>query len=236
MLPPATTIEPQVPESLRQQFDGPHTDVWLIANNLKLRNFPLERLPLSPDSLLVQFNRARFYARLAEVDCRKDFCFVAVEDSYHGFERGLPAIALDDQRQRALRLALIGGDGAAHRQALSDAFPQAELMIVPRDSIAMRGYPRALTASSGFVVLQIHHAIESARAAAGLPRRPVHLIGFTGFGRSAWRGHDWWAEQQWLQAAPVTLHAGDARDSFHRLRACRWWLHHRLALSKGRKS
>jgi hypothetical protein len=43
---PTSAISPQIPENLRSAFDGPHSDVWLIANNSKLRHFAFEDLPL----------------------------------------------------------------------------------------------------------------------------------------------------------------------------------------------
>mgnify|MGYP000625059577 CR=1 FL=1 len=226
-------LDPQVPEALSRRFDGPHSDVWLIANNLKLRRFPLRDLPLTADSLLIQFNRARFFESFAGLDCHKDFVFAGKPGGYHGFEQGVPAQPLQRQAFRSLRLTLIGSDGEASPEALAAAVPDAAVREVPRAAMRLRGYPTGLVASSGFVVLQIHAALEAARARAGQARRPIHLVGFTGFARAAWHGHDWWAEQRWLREAPVTLHARDARDSLHALRGLRWWLHHLKASRRG---
>jgi hypothetical protein len=226
-----------VPDSLRRRFDGPHSDVWLIANNPKLRRFALEELALGPDSLLVQFNGARFFDRLAARDCLKDFLFVGRRESYHGFAGvGAPGTPLSDQALRRLRIGLIGGTPEPHLPALQHAFPEADWVHVPTGSLVMRGYPARLTASSGFVVLQIHLAIEQARAATGLAPRPIHLVGFTGFARRAWPGHDWWAEQKALRSAAVIRHGEEMREGLHALRAVRWWVHHCLALRHGRKA
>lgn len=226
-------LDPQVPEALWRCFDGPHSDVWLIANNLKLRRYPLQDLPLTPDSLLIQFNRARFFESFAGRDCHKDFVFAGKPGGYHGFERGVPAQPLERQAFRSLRLTLIGSDGEASPDALAAAVPDATVRKVPRASVRLRGYPNGLVASSGFVVLQIHAALEAARARAGQARRPIHLVGFTGFARAAWRGHDWWGEQRWLRQAVLTHHARGARDSFHSFRGLRWWLHHWMARRSG---
>jgi len=233
----AAAICAEVPESLRRPFDGPHSDIWLIANNPKLRHFALEDLPLGPDSLLVQFNGARFFDRLAGCDCFKDFLFMGRRDSYHGFVGvGTPRAPLLDRRRRRLRIGLIGGTPEPHLPALQQGFPGAGWLHVPTGTLIMRGYPARLTASSGFVVLQIHLAIEQARAAAGLAPRPIHLVGFTGFARGAWPGHDWWTEQIALRKAPVIRHAANARERLHALRALRWWAHHCWALRHGRKN
>ncbi len=233
--PPA--LSARVPDAVRHRFDGPHDAVWLVANNPRLAHFALEELPLTPASLLVQFNGALWFERLAGLDCRKDFIFNAHAGGYHGFAAvGEPARHLAGQRHQVLRVGLYGGEPEPHRAALQASLPGAGCLDTPYGIVVMRGYPRRLVASVGFVLLQVHLAIEADRMAAGLDRRPVHLVGFTGYGPKAWSGHDWWAEQQALSAAPVTRHAMDARASAHGLRAARWWLHHRWALRHGRKA
>lgn len=229
-------LDPQVPEALWRRFDGPHADVWLIANNLKLRRYPLQDLPLTPDSLLVQFNRARFFDTFAGVACHKNFVFAGRPGGYHGFEKGVPVQPLAAQSFRSLMVTLIGGEADRHQAGLAAALPEAAVQQVPRSSLSMRGYPNGLVASSGFVATLIHVAIEAARTAQGLPPRAIHLVGFTGFARAAWRGHDWWGEQRWLRQAAVTHHARGARDSFHALRGLRWWLHHWMARRRGVRS
>lgn len=230
-------LEPRVPAAVLGRFEGPHDAVWLVANNPRLLDWPLRELPIGRDGLLVQFNRALCFERFADLDCHKDFLFTAVPGGYHGLAgTGEPERDLAAQRRRRLRVGFLGGEPEAHEQRLAQRLSVDGWLSTPFGTVVMRGYPRRLVASSGFVVAQAHLALEASREARGLPRRPVHLVGFTGYGPSAWRGHDWWGEQQALRRGPGRLHAMAARAPLHRLRALRWWLHHGLALRHGRKA
>jgi len=208
--------------------------VILLANNPALEPAQVAALAPGSDDLLVQFNRLSFFELFRAHACHKLHVFTRRQETHFGFDAtGRPALPLLEEAA-ASRALLFTSLDLVYLQPFIAALPAGNeaFHLAGKRAIAP-WYPRLgpdrpqMTPSTGFAALLLILAAREARRRAGGRVSRVQLVGFTGFARRAWRGHDWWLEQRWLArrddlerllTPPATL-----RD---RLEALRWWRRH----------
>ncbi len=207
---------------------GSPTHVVLLANNPRIAPAALDRLPLGPDCLLVQFNRPRFDGALRGRPCRRAYVFTNHQDRFFGFDAAGraedPLLASSDPPP----VLVFCGRTLAHVGGFIAALPPAVgVLQVPEKRWLLPDYPRGRGPSTGFVALRLLQALNQQRRAAGQVAVPLELVGFTGFRRGAVALHDWWYEQRWLRRQPdLRLNSAGALEGGWRLRALGWCLSH----------
>ncbi len=173
--------------------------VFLIANNPAIGDDWYDA-GLSRADMIVQFNRAVHFERLADQPCHKMHVFAASGRSCWGFtEDGEPEHPYERQQAASLILAVLNWLPEAVRPYWARIEGRARLMeIYPATHIPLFSYPAGRAPSVGFATAGLLRTANWLRRRSGGQPLELVLVGFTGNypAGQAWAGHDFAYEQE----------------------------------------
>jgi hypothetical protein len=227
--PPANfNIEICVPDAATAFLEPEISRVFLIANNKDIAVRVFESLNLGANDIVVQYNKALFFATLAGYSCHKLHFFSPHIRSCWGFtDEARPELDYDAQQCCSLTFAVAHWIPSSVRPYFEGLNGRARHMaIVPDRHIALYCYPAGKSPSAGFMAVGFFRSLNWIRRQRGCRPLEISMLGFTGVYApgKAWQGHDFAFEQKvydtWLDLRRLnidgSLHGGAAPQlEFH---------------------
>jgi hypothetical protein len=183
---------------------GQYGRVVLAANNPAITAESLARLALTPDDILVQFNKSALFGLFAETACHKVHVLNANgKGGYWGFNaEGQPEPDVRAQAHGELTVYFtrhLNGQAKAYLASLAGA-AQGGLMAGKAEP-QFFPYPADRWPSAGFMAMGYYREVNMLRLFLGRPPLALVLLGFTGTypPGQGWKQHGFAYEQSVYQ-------------------------------------